>query len=129
MKCTIYDIPAYHAFFRIKNTQINKMGYKYVLEKKLTNEQIEKLYTYNNVSIHGCHLNYSPEQKFDCIVIYDTNIYLAVDDANNKFIVSSLNYKQFINNHGCNSVKYYGYFNNKKIFYAEKLPDGKFIKY
>ena len=60
----------YFAFSRVKNAAGVK-GWRYVLEKPLTTEQLEAVKKYNNVILSSCAYRYAPELTYSTIIILD----------------------------------------------------------
>lgn len=66
-KANFKDIPPYYAYSRIKHK-----GYMYFLLKNLTTEQKQDLlYSFNNIEFYVRVLDYAPELKTTCILLYD----------------------------------------------------------
>lgn len=60
----------YHAFQRIKTID-NKKGYRYIIDKPLTDETRRELLKFKNVILSSCTLKYAPEIKYDTIILID----------------------------------------------------------
>lgn len=60
----------YFNFNRVKNN-LGVSGWRYVLEKPLTDEQKIFILTFKNVVIGDCHYKYAPELKYNTLIIFD----------------------------------------------------------
>jgi hypothetical protein len=62
----------YHNFSRVNNN--GAKGWRYVLNKPITEAQRERLSQYKNVIFGTCYYKYDVRQSWDCIVIFDKKI-------------------------------------------------------
>jgi hypothetical protein len=60
----------YHAYSRVKNKH-GLFGWRYVLCKPLTAEQIQAVKRWENTTISSVSYRYAPEIKYDTIIIWD----------------------------------------------------------
>ena len=49
----------------------NNRGTRFILDKPLTSNQLEKINSYKNVVISECHHRYAPEIKHTTIILMD----------------------------------------------------------
>ena len=64
------DLPGYHDFHRVKDVDGNK-GFRYILNKPLTDERRNQLYAFSNVRISSCVHKYAPEIRYDTVILLD----------------------------------------------------------
>lgn len=60
----------YFNFNRVKNNS-GVRGWRYILDKPLTKEQITFILNFKNVVIGECNYKYAPELKYNTLIIFD----------------------------------------------------------
>ena len=60
----------YYDFHRVTGSDGEK-GYRYILDKKLTADNITLLKKYDNVIISSCHNKHAPELTYDTLILLD----------------------------------------------------------
>lgn len=60
----------YFAFNRVKNSNGIK-GWRYILEKPLTDYQYSIILKYQNTLVGGCFNRSAPEQKHQTLILFD----------------------------------------------------------
>ena len=56
---------------RVYDKKNNNYGTRFVLDKQLTSNQLEKINNYKNVVISDCQYRYAPEIKHTTIILMD----------------------------------------------------------
>lgn len=75
IKMTIQDLyhigVEYFASARVTNKNTGERGYRFILEKPLTAEQVEYISKFKNVILSDCYFKYAPEIKHPTILLLD----------------------------------------------------------
>lgn len=71
-KISIWELPDYYEYRRIRNKHDNISGYMYSLCNRLSQEERTRLLAdYHNTEIVQFHLQFAPEIVKDAIIVYD----------------------------------------------------------
>lgn len=71
-KANVWDLPPYIAYSRVKRTADGLRGWRYVLDRGVSQDAINTLTNlFNNVSINTCAYKYAPELTHYTVTIWD----------------------------------------------------------